>query len=86
MSQFTHEEINSILSQSIEATQQGDHAKSSKLIRQLPMPAWLALATKDVFGVEYLEGWDLKEAEATYGGRLRKRKIKHVKPIADARY
>ena len=26
------------------------------------------------------------QAEELFGGRLRKRKIKHVKPIADARY
>ncbi len=67
MSQLTHEEINSILSQAMEASRQGDREKYLEIMKPIPTAPWLALAIKEVFGAEYLEGRNLTEAEAEYG-------------------
>ncbi len=31
------------------------------------MVPWVAKGIKEIFGAEYLKGWDLSEAEAEYG-------------------
>ncbi len=37
------------------------------VVKKFPLDPALALAIKDVFGIEYLEGYNLAEAIETYG-------------------
>ncbi len=67
MSQLTHEEKVAITTQAMEASRQGDREKYLEIMKPIPMAAWLALAVKEVFGAEYLEGRNLTRAEAEYG-------------------
>ena len=67
MSQLTHEERLDILSASLAASARGDHAVALKIAQQEPMVPWVAKGIKEIFGTEYLKGWDLSEAEAEYG-------------------
>lgn len=67
MCQLTHDEKMDIITQSLEAAKIGDYKEEERLIKQMPMVPWLAKAAKEVFGTEYLAGWDLSAAEAEYG-------------------
>lgn len=67
MSQLTHEEKMDIITQSLEAAKVGNYEEEERLIKLMPMAPWLAKATKEIFGTEYLAGWDLSAAEAEYG-------------------
>jgi len=53
----------------IELMNAGDEEGGSRLLRTAPMPAYLAKAAKDTIGVDFLinGGWNLSEAEATFG-------------------
>ncbi len=67
MSQFTHEERLELVSQSLAAASRGDYEESLRITRQRPLTPWIAKGIKEVFGAEYLEGWDLSAAEGEYG-------------------
>ncbi|MDR2893458.1 MAG: hypothetical protein LBV80_10315 [Deltaproteobacteria bacterium] len=67
MSQLTHEERMSIVYQSLDADVRGDHEEAARLAKLKPLTPWVAKGIKEVFGAEYLAGWDLSEAEAEYG-------------------
>ena len=47
----------------------GDNEGSSRLIRSMPMPPYLAKIYKEKVGVKQLieSGWNLSEAEAEFG-------------------
>jgi hypothetical protein len=47
----------------------GDEEGSSRLLRTVPMPPYLAKVMKEKVGPEYLinGGWNLSEAEAEFG-------------------
>lgn len=67
MSQLTHEERLDIITRSRLAEEKGNEAEAQRIMQQIPMAPWLAKGVKEVFGAEYLEGWDLSKAEAEYG-------------------
>lgn len=67
MSQLTHDEKLQIITQSRLADERGDEAEAKRILQQIPTAPWLAKAMKEVFGAEYLEGYDLSEAEAEFG-------------------
>lgn len=67
MSQLTHEKRLEIVTQSLLAEERGDEAEALRIMQQIPMAPWLAKGIKEVFGAEYLEGWDLSKAEVEYG-------------------
>jgi len=52
-----------------ELLEAGDEEGYSRTIRSVPMPAYLAKAAKDTIGADFLinGGWNLSEAEATFG-------------------
>jgi hypothetical protein len=47
----------------------GDEEGSSRLIRSVPMPPYLAKVYKEKIGLNFLldSGWNLSEAEAEFG-------------------
>ena len=49
--------------------QAGDEEGSSRLLRTVPMPPYLAKVAKEKIGVDFLinGGWNLSEAEAEFG-------------------
>jgi len=53
----------------MELRKAGDKEGASRLLRTAPMPPHLAKAAKDTIGVDFLinGGWNLSEAEATFG-------------------
>lgn len=67
MSQLTHEQKVDLAYKSIDAAARGDREEALRLAQQKPLTPWVAKGLKEVFGAEYLEGWDLSEAEAEYG-------------------
>lgn len=67
MSQLTQDERWDIVSKSINAASRGDYDEAVKLSKQKPLTPWVAKGVKEIFGSEYLKGWDLSEAEAEYG-------------------
>lgn len=69
MCQLSHEEQLDIISKFIQASEEGHDDEASKIIRQLPLAPEVAIAVRDVLGVEYLKAlkFDLSEAEAVYG-------------------
>ncbi|MDR2893667.1 MAG: hypothetical protein LBV80_11430 [Deltaproteobacteria bacterium] len=67
MSQLTHEERMGIVYQSVDAATRGDEEEAMRLAKLVPLVPWVAKGIKEVFGAEYLAGWDLSEAEAEYG-------------------
>jgi len=67
MSQLTHEERLDLLTKSLEASARGDDDEALKITQQQPLTPWIAKGIKDIFGAEYLNGWDLSAAEAEYG-------------------
>jgi hypothetical protein len=52
-----------------EAVLAGDRAGYSRIIRQVPMPPYLAKIAKEKLGADFLlnGGWNLAEAEAEFG-------------------
>lgn len=67
MSQLTHDEKVAITTKAMEACRQGDHEKYLEIMKPIPTAPWFALAVKEIFGAEYLEGYNLSAAEAEYG-------------------
>jgi hypothetical protein len=67
MSRLTHEERLEQVSQSLAAVARGDYDESLRITQQRPLTPWIAKSIKEVFGQEYLSGWDLSAAEAEYG-------------------
>lgn len=69
MSQLSHEERLNIISEFIQASEEGRNDEALKIGQQLPLAPHIAKAAKDVWGAEYLKnsGFDLSEAEAAYG-------------------
>jgi hypothetical protein len=67
MPKFTPEQELEIIEQSTAAAARGDEEEAMRITQQMPLVPWLAKALKEIFGKEYLEGWDLSEAEAVYG-------------------
>jgi len=58
-----------ITGRAFELLDAGDKEGFSRVLRTAPMPAYLAKAAKDTIGVDFLinGGWNLSEAEATFG-------------------
>jgi hypothetical protein len=54
---------------SIELEKQGKFEEAKKVLRQTPLPPYLAKFLKDHIGLDELikTGWNLSEAEAEYG-------------------
>lgn len=69
MKERSHNETLDILSLAHAAFEKGDTASYVKISQQLPLAPHLAVAAKEIFGVDYLlnSGFDLSEAEACYG-------------------
>lgn len=69
MAQLTHDERLEILQEFHKALKVGDDEQASAIIRKIPLAPPVAMATKEVFGVDFLKnlGFDLSEAEAEYG-------------------
>ncbi len=67
MSQLSHAERLDLLARSLEASARGDDAESLRIAQEKPITPWVAKGIKEIFGVEYLAGWDLSQAEAEYG-------------------
>ena len=65
--QLTHDERMDILTRSLEASARGDDAESLRIAQEKPITPWVAKGIKEIFGAEYLAGWDLSAAEAEYG-------------------
>ena len=45
----------------------GKEDEAMTLFKTIPMPPFLAKITKEKMGTEYLNGWNLAEAEAKFG-------------------
>ena len=58
-----------IAMKAIELRKSGDKEGYTRTMKTIPMPPHLAKAAKDTIGVEFLVngGWNLSEAEATFG-------------------
>jgi ABC-type xylose transport system substrate-binding protein len=67
MAKLTLEQRIEILDKSLAASQSGNDAEALRIGQQKPLTPWIAKAVKEIFGVEYLRGWDLSDAEAEYG-------------------
>lgn len=67
MSQLSYEKRMDILTRSLEASARGDEDEALRISQEKPLTPWIAKATREIFGAEYLKGWDLSEAEAEYG-------------------
>jgi hypothetical protein len=67
MTQLTRDQEMEIIDQYFAARNRGESDESLKIIQRFPLAPHLALAAKEIFGIEYLQGWDLSEAEAKYG-------------------
>jgi hypothetical protein len=54
---------------SIELEKQGNLEESDRVMKQIPMPPYLAKFAKEKMGVNFLinGGWNLTEAETEYG-------------------
>ena len=58
-----------ILHKSYALEDAGDIEGAKRLVRSVPMPPYLAMASKKTMGADYLinGGWNLSEAEAEFG-------------------
>jgi hypothetical protein len=67
--QMTLKEKLAIGMKSIELEKQGNLEESNRVMKQIPMPPYLAKFAKEKMGVDFLlkGGWNLSEAEAEYG-------------------
>ncbi len=45
----------------------GDEEGGIRLMKTAPIPPYIAKVIKEKAGAEYLEGWNLSEAEAEFG-------------------
>lgn len=73
IAKLTMEEKTEIIKASLEASEAGDEEEELRLLRMLPMAPHLAMAAKEVYGVDYVKGsgWDLSDANEEFGdGRL----------------
>ncbi|MDR2868873.1 MAG: hypothetical protein LBV04_00295 [Deferribacteraceae bacterium] len=54
---------------SVALDKEGKHDEAMQLMKEIPLPPYLAKAVKDAFGADALgrAGFDLSEAEAEYG-------------------
>ena len=57
----------SISNRAIELKKAGDREGYERLMKTIPLPSYHAKVIKEKFGPEYLEGWNLAEAEAEFG-------------------
>jgi hypothetical protein len=66
---MTFEEKADLIMKSIELEKVGKAEEADTLMRQIPMPAYLAKAFKETVGADFLleNGYNLSEAEAEYG-------------------
>jgi len=69
---FTSEEENELALKAFALKEQGKYDECKSMLRQLPLPAYLAKFVKDhieYFGNDFFEkyGFNLAEAEAKYG-------------------
>jgi hypothetical protein len=66
---MTLEEQAAISLKAIELKKQGKLEESERVMKQLPLPPYLAKFAKEFFGAECLlkTGWNLVEADAEYG-------------------
>ncbi len=70
MSQLmTLDEKLAVSNKAIELKKAGDREGYNRLMRTIPMPAYIAKIMKEKVGVDYLidGGWNLAEAEAEFG-------------------
>ena len=66
---MTLEEEADILLKAIDLKKQGKLKESDQMMKQIPLPPYLAKFAKDYFGTDCLLqlGWNLTEADAEYG-------------------
>jgi len=66
---MTLEEKTAIGLKALEFKKQGKIDEYDRIIRQIPLPPYLAKIVKDRFGLAFLKkhGWNLSEAEVEYG-------------------
>ena len=66
---MTMEEESVILLKSLELKKQGKLEEADRMMKQIPLPPYLAKFTKDYFGADCLikTGWNLAEANEEYG-------------------
>jgi len=66
---MTLDEKLDIACRSAALSQAGDEEGSTRLIRSVPMPPYLAKIAKEKMGADFLinGGWNLSEAEAEFG-------------------
>jgi hypothetical protein len=66
---MTLEEKTAIGLKALELKKQGKFTEYERIMRQIPLPPYLAKFAKDHFGAEFLikYGWNLSEADVEYG-------------------
>ena len=66
---MTLEEETAIGLKALELKKQGKLDEYMKMMKQIPLPPYLAKIAKDYFGADCLKnsGWNLTEADAEYG-------------------
>jgi hypothetical protein len=66
---MTQEEEAAIIIKASELKKQGKLEEYKRMMKQIPLPPYLAKIGKDYFGADCLikTGWDLSAAEAEYG-------------------
>lgn len=64
---MTEKEKAAITVKAIALREAGKQDEAMALFKSVPMPPFLAKITKEKMGVEYLDGWNLAEAEAKFG-------------------
>jgi hypothetical protein len=66
---MTQEEEAAIIIKAIELKEQGKPEECERMMKQIPLPPYLAKFAKDHFEADFLikYGWNLSEADAEYG-------------------
>lgn len=64
---MTEKEKAAITVRAIALRKEGKEDEAMALLKTTPMPPFLAKVTKEKMGIEYLDGWNLSEAEAKFG-------------------
>ena len=66
---MTMEEQTAIGLKALDLKKQGNLEEYEQMMKQIPLPPYLAKFAKDYFGVDCLKqlGWNLAEANAEYG-------------------
>jgi hypothetical protein len=67
MGKLTLEQEREILDKALAAKKAGNNEEDLRITQQMPLVPWIAKGIKEIFGAEYLKGWDLSEAEAEFG-------------------